>query len=1674
MPPVVLSEVDTQHNHIPLYDVLSHIDLEKEALQRDCGVVHVHDRIVKGNVYKITGSSPSTSYVQFPKAQCQSLSLQRRFLYILFKTCGSKFFAFHIDVLSESGIEGRISISNVYKQAQCIVANVQIPFAKQNTKWSLLGIDIESTVESYLGWHYQCIKNIRICANVNVSRIYNTAFKLTGEHFGKEALKNPSQGSKLNLDVECIFFPEENTVLSFHNLHNVSVQKGLKPNSTNSSPMKSIARREKSMSKLQTPKGSCKKRLPDSASLEPVGAGYLELVELKNPHIESCNDVHYMSANQIIFCSGRNLICMDTNSLQQKIFIGHSGFVDGLSVEMESDWFASYQQGFGSEIRLWNRNVNMSSTTVCSGMDYVSCIAVSLDEQVMFCAGLRKNHKRIVSIFDISGIADELSGRVICSTQTHVEDIAKAIFVTGPTNRFITCGKGNVRMWKLKNELLSSVPFHVDGSKNHNFLEMCLSENESQNSLLFVTSSLGLVFIFSFDLLAPISIFSIHNGAICGICRTENNIVTGDECGLIRVWNSSLSECLFEIDAEEPVACVRGLESSSEFCFKTHSGSLFIVDTKTKEVRFLLERTSGLQHGISVFETMGLYGGLENGESIGLWDINAGKKVSSIRNNTEVTCLGPILNDRLVYLEEGKRLCTIDIKTLKSDKVLYESVSSIIFFDAKTDDSEENTLVVSTTSFIELVSASGDSFRTPKRIKWNADPAVFDVLIYNRSDCILALSVEEKCVILKSVSIFEERRIEMPYTQDTLPICGHSKTLGFFIVSAIIEQRSAFLLLDPVCGVVTKTIFLPDSKIPANICAGHGEQPFIAYTHGTNIHVLVLDDFLEIISEQKFIGSSTDILSLSYLGNSKTLISFDGSTCQWAINGLNDYGPVVKVSNNEDRELLSVAHDSVEHNCEDSRNILDIYNGSDQSTISKPSMTIEEACTTSDESHIQDENQINSAFKLVRKHVYENAKCNIGVSSSLLQAPVPTESSVEHTRLYIASPGEEGIHISRTFGFGGELKGPFLWLKSSQLLLYPVGFDIVCQRLSEDGNCTTLIEHDGQVTALAHSFEEKLFASSSSCLNKYGEVKSRVLIWSTPSLEMIIRIENGPRVVQALDFSNCETYLAIVGNNLDPTIALFEVKSGSCIKRISTSNGMNVCAWALVREDIGDAELLCTGGLGHLTLWKVQSSAKIFSMSLASAGFEAYEYTTACILSENLILCGTVCGKIIKCEMTSSCQNYVIGIVPGEVINLCYSRENSELSCISSAGVVLIFRVNECFNSVDLSERAVFNRSIKRAVIDIKSKMGLFSTFSDGMEWFDVVTESTLTVASGWTEPLQNMDVSSNDSFIALCFGKGKIELRTSNSNVPLCNIAEHLKNVTVVKFCNRMNENLLLCGCADGMIYSFDIGKFEEKESWLAHDAGVVCLELPFSKPVLISGHEDGQIFLHNFFSGKLLAVISDHANANICNISCPLQVDGICNTLNNRYVELSVSSLWLASSCDSRISVWGTDWVSGETKLVDWISFAQVPEPAILDREGAKTCPPTLAEFVPLDPFHIVFTGPTFDITIQIYSLREQGVVRKFCVPDRIFSMSLSPCSNVVLTANNVGLVRLVDIDCGNFQDFPSHNAPLTCVRYAPSGNDVYTCEPFKIHKWASLVPPLSPPIKTNEDEYLNPELP
>jgi WD repeat-containing protein 90 len=187
------------------------------------------DNEIRSSVYKISGSTPTSNYISLPKLSGQSLNLNGRYIYFLFKPTANKCFTIHVDMDTEEKVNVRASFSNLHKEIRANSTSLQFPYvikapagsiyerieqsgtggkeargaAPPLTKWSVCCVDMLRLCETYAGRTYKCVRGVRVCANMLIKNIITSDVLYEPGLTGAEARARHSSAFPRELAYPC-------------------------------------------------------------------------------------------------------------------------------------------------------------------------------------------------------------------------------------------------------------------------------------------------------------------------------------------------------------------------------------------------------------------------------------------------------------------------------------------------------------------------------------------------------------------------------------------------------------------------------------------------------------------------------------------------------------------------------------------------------------------------------------------------------------------------------------------------------------------------------------------------------------------------------------------------------------------------------------------------------------------------------------------------------------------------------------------------------------------------------------------------------------------------------------------------------------------------------------------------------------------------------------------------------------------------------------------------------------------------------------------------------------------------------------------------------------------------------------------------------------------------------
>lgn len=235
--------------------------------------------------------------------------------------------------------------------------------------------------------------------------------------------------------------------------------------------------------------------------------------------------------------------------------------------------------------------------------------------------------KELIVIYDISHIHS--TGRIeIIAKQTSEFNILSLRFSPVDSMRLISCGKENIRFWKIQNHGNIRGTAVVLGHHARDTYFTCLDFNHEtgqQNfDKIYVGTQHGTVFQINYNSETMETSHKTNNGAIHSIAINNDFCVTGSDDTFLRVWPLDFQEWFIEAQLEQQA--INAVDISPDglkvVCGTIH-GSIGILDKSNQEYKTLIRSHTEEIIAIDFHKTKNHIISISKDKTIRLWSIES-------------------------------------------------------------------------------------------------------------------------------------------------------------------------------------------------------------------------------------------------------------------------------------------------------------------------------------------------------------------------------------------------------------------------------------------------------------------------------------------------------------------------------------------------------------------------------------------------------------------------------------------------------------------------------------------------------------------------------------------------------------------------------------------------------------------------------------------------------------------------------------------------------------------------------------------------------------------------------------------------------------------------------------------------------------------------------------------
>uniref|UniRef100_A0A8C6VLB6 WD repeat domain 90 n=1 Tax=Naja naja TaxID=35670 RepID=A0A8C6VLB6_NAJNA len=1445
---------------------------------KDGDVTTFMDKTLKGTVYRISGAVPASNYLQLPKTGTQSLGLTGRYIYILFKPAPGKYFVVHLDVATEDSQVVRISFSNLFKEFKSTATWLQFPYilqprrlnlvglAPSNVRWTCLILDLRHVLGLYLNRTYSHLKSVKLCSNLLVKNLFTSdllfdpALTSSEAHHSKMALHGfspmpremafPVPKGELWHDLyDYIRFPSDGSKMPYD-----SIQK---------STLNSYA------GELEIVRHLCAIWVSQQPQGLRRGPSVMKVVMFSSSFFTQA--LWASGSSVVVYPCHALIVAITIDSGKQRFFAGHTDKVAALAFNNKSTLLASTQMGEMSVVRLWDFPSGKCLCVFKTGIHSISCLSFSYSGNVLCGTGKDKRGKTVVVVWNTIQVSR--GGEVVMLAKAHTDvDIRAFKIAFFDDTRMVSCGRDNVRLWRIQSGALRSCPVNLGEHRSLEFTDLAF---EVGHSTQFVCSRSGHVLEIDYKNVTVKNVrrlLPVETGAapqrekqgfnsgpgisLNSICLSSSFCATASDDGYLRLWPLDFSEVFLEAEHNNPVSSVRISPDNLKVLCTTATGNVGCLDIQSRNYCTIMRSHVGTVLAFSVDSSQKQLATVSEDNTIRIWNVESMQQLYEFTASDEVPCtvafhpLQPIFacgfNTGVVrtislaasrLLEEHKqhRGLITGLTFSPDGHFMYSSCThgTLSLYNCAVQKSHTVRVLANVVSQDTDHGPDALSVSCDGRLLAFVGPSKYIITLMDAHTLDELLRIDVSILDLDSTALDVALRLCFaPFPLGPLLVSTSSqKILVLDAKSGLHRQSCSSLTLSPdgryVLTAGDRTIKVWDYEMRFDVCC------------------------------QVFIGHSEPIQQVRFTADQKQVFSVGDAIFLWDFLGV----------------------------------------------FAEESFRDEQAF-----SHVLDRGKEMKASlpqNIIRPDCYRHF--------------IPRFKSSATSKVFSSPTANEALKLKAVIGYNGNARGNMVWNPDTGFFAYSCGCVLIVEDL-HSGSQQHWLGHPEEISTLALSHNAQVLASASA--QGGGDRRCQICIWNVQNRTCEKILFHHENQVQAMAYSQDDRFLVTLGDYVDRVVALWNSQTYDLVSSTRLAEPVHDLAF----NPLSVGQLACVGK-GAVTFWLMKQQGSDINLKVqrvpAPDALGGVELTSMCYSSGCLLYTGTSTGQICSWDTETNCCFMTWEAVDGEIgvlqcrHNRLVSGSNAKKIQIWSVAAVQELRVKGSdarSNSVLLEQEITLDGTIVSAAFDDGMDMGIVGTTA-GTLWYINWTENTsIRLISGHKNKVSEVAFSPGESHFATCAEDGSVRV-WSLASLELVVQFQVLNQSClclawspVPTSINGLESHHIVAGYSDGTIRLFSISRTEMELKMHPHSVAVRALGYS------ADGRE--QTTMLSWPTGMTIRVLTDHRPS-------PL-------TLSS-YTELGTegSDLWLASSSDRRVSVWISDWLKDKCEIIDWLSF---PAPQVL----------------------------------------------------------------------------------------------------------------------------------------------
>ncbi|XP_044301569.1 WD repeat-containing protein 90 isoform X2 [Varanus komodoensis] len=365
--------------------------------------------------------------------------------------------------------------------------------------------------------------------------------------------------------------------------------------------------------------------------------------------------------SEVVYPCHALIVAIKLDSGKQRFFAGHTDKVVALAFNGNCTLLASVQVGQLSMMRLWDFPAGKFLCMFKAGMHSVSCLSFSYSGSVLCGTGKDSHGKTVVVVW--STLQAHHGGEVVALAKAHTDvDIQTMKIAFFDDTRMVSCGRDNVRLWRVRSGVLRSCPVNLGEYRSLEFTDLAFeaghsSQREPEDRTLFVCSRSGHVLEIDYKnitvknarRLLPSEVKHSHQQekqtfnsgpgiALNSISLSSSFCATASEDGYVRLWPLDFSEVFLEAEHDYPVSSVRISPDNLKVLCTTATGNVGCLDIQSRDYCTIMRSHMDSVLAFSVERSQKQLATVSQDNTIRIWNLESMQQLYEFTASDETPC----------------------------------------------------------------------------------------------------------------------------------------------------------------------------------------------------------------------------------------------------------------------------------------------------------------------------------------------------------------------------------------------------------------------------------------------------------------------------------------------------------------------------------------------------------------------------------------------------------------------------------------------------------------------------------------------------------------------------------------------------------------------------------------------------------------------------------------------------------------------------------------------------------------------------------------------------------------------------------------------------------------------------------------------------------------------------